>query len=874
MPKQYHILNDFSGGINLIRDARDIAPNELTQADNLNLKIAGSISTANELNGTDGAVTPNDNRPFPGGGLFYYETDKAHRGANNPSSVGERWTATLDAYSAALNLTGIVKGDVSVVDMGVNSSQTFAANELKFENESITRGTSGGAVNFVQNFEEGDVFQLDGCTDAAGNDRIIRIAKVYGEGIYALTSTTFTTEASESGTVTFAKLCNGVFFAADDMLRVADAAFNTGIKRKQFGYIKQTHFEDAGLVKDQYDDWFENDCSLPPPTDLTIDGSSHPGTAGTGFHLNITTPATDSDTIGTFAAKTYQIAGTFIYQGGQESKLYTPTSNNTFTTVANDYVDIDVNTLAPFDERVSGARVYIRANGTNEPWSLMIDMDLRDGCRTSLDDEYKPWLTSGGGTNVQCGVDTLILTSENIETYSILNGFSPDEVAITLSRRGEGYKDCVIANRRVFICNIQMFDEQDSGFNDDTADYNNDPTITVNGTAKIKNGMTVSGTGIPTGAYVSSVTNSTTFELSASTTGGSVSGGTLTFGNVMKRMRDRIMFTPPNKYETFPRSYFIDVVRGDSDEYTALATYGDRLFAFKRQTLYIINVGSPSPSNWFLESTERYKGVASRAAVFYSQDGVYWANKYGAFFFNGNDIVNLIKNKIPQGTWIEKIGISDAHHCQVAFHAKTNNLYVLANNLALTSTSDNNGVYVYNFDTGAWVWQDQDATSQGVDKIFSNFVSDGEGGIVFNIGGADSDSTSTDQAGISETSNGDAVTATKWVMKTKDIDFGDPSRIKKVYGVRVTYKSTGSAISSGDVTQTAPISYATDGGSSFTNFTGNFISTSAWDVLHATPAAPVECQSMQIKVTNPTVAGTININDISIEYRTIHRGVT
>ena len=143
MPKQFYKLNDFSGGLNLIRDARDIAPNELTQANNLSLGVAGSIRTANELNGTDGAVTPHDNRPFPGGGLFYYETDKAHRGANNPSSVGERWTATLDAYSAALNLTGIVKGDVSVVDMGVNSSQTFATNELKFENESITSASTG-----------------------------------------------------------------------------------------------------------------------------------------------------------------------------------------------------------------------------------------------------------------------------------------------------------------------------------------------------------------------------------------------------------------------------------------------------------------------------------------------------------------------------------------------------------------------------------------------------------------------------------------------------------------------------------------------------------------------------------------------------------
>ena len=599
-----------------------------------------------------------------------------------------------------------------------------------------------------------------------------------------------------------------------------------------------------------------------------IHGSSYPS-AGTGFHLNLTHPATDSDTIGQFAAKTYQIAGTYIYQGNQESKLYIPSSSNTFTTASGDYVDIDVNASPAYDERITGARVYIRPDGTSEPWSLLLDIDLKDGCRTSMDDEYKQWAVGSDAT--EAGVDTLILTSENIETYTILNGFGPDEFSITLSEYGEGYKDSIIANRRIFACNIQMVDENANPFTDATCDYNNDPTITMDSTAAIRNGMSVSGTGIPTGAYVASITNATTFELSASTTGGRVTNGTLTFGNIMKRMRDRIMYTPPNKYETFPRSFFIDVVRGDSDEYTALATFGDRLFAFKRQTLYIINIGSPSPTNWFLESTERNKGVASKGSVFYSQDGIFWANKYGAFFFNGSGITNLIKGKIPQKTWTAKIGQSDARHCQVAFHEKTNNLYVMANNIAITATSDNNGVYTYNFDSRSWVWQDQDATAQGVDFVFSNFIADGEGGVVFNTVNAIS-GTATSQRGISETAGGDGVTATKWIMKTKDIDFGDPGHIKKVYSIRVTYQSSAA--------QTTPIAYAIDGIGNFAaagggNFTGNFADTSGvWDVLYAYPSSPVECQSMQLKISNPTTAGTIKINDISIEYRTIHKRFT
>ena len=74
-------------------------------------------------------------------------------------------------------------------------------------------------------------------------------------------------------------------------------------------------------------------------------------------------------------------------------------------------------------------------------------------------------------------------------------------------------------------------------FTDATCDYNNDPTITMDSTAKLAIGMAVSGTGIPSGATVASITNATTFELSASTTGGSKTNQTLTFTPVNTRPR-------------------------------------------------------------------------------------------------------------------------------------------------------------------------------------------------------------------------------------------------------------------------------------------------------------------------------------------------
>ena len=65
---------------------------------------------------------------------------------------------------------------------------------------------------------------------------------------------------------------------------------------------------------------------------------------------------------------------------------------------------------------------------------------------------------------------------------------------------------------------------------DATADYNNSNSIDVNSTANISVGMSISGTGIPGGSTVTSVTSATRFVSSATTTGGSVTNGTLTFG--------------------------------------------------------------------------------------------------------------------------------------------------------------------------------------------------------------------------------------------------------------------------------------------------------------------------------------------------------
>jgi hypothetical protein len=90
----------------------------------------------------------------------------------------------------------------------------------------------------------------------------------------------------------------------------------------------------------------------------------------------------------------------------------------------------------------------------------------------------------------------------------------------------------IISSNSYTITSSVAANSSDTGngtFTDATCDYNNDPTITMDSTASLIAGGTVSGTGIPAGATIDSITDGTTFELSASTTGGSVTNGTLTF---------------------------------------------------------------------------------------------------------------------------------------------------------------------------------------------------------------------------------------------------------------------------------------------------------------------------------------------------------
>ena len=89
---------------------------------------------------------------------------------------------------------------------------------------------------------------------------------------------------------------------------------------------------------------------------------------------------------------------------------------------------------------------------------------------------------------------------------------------------------------------------------------------------------------------------------------------------------DRIMYSMPNKFDTFPSYNYIDVVKGDAENYVKLEEFADRLLAFKQKSVQVINISSPSDTNWFLEENVKHNGVQHPSAVVRTDYGLCWVN--------------------------------------------------------------------------------------------------------------------------------------------------------------------------------------------------------------------------------------------------------
>jgi hypothetical protein len=344
--------------------------------------------------------------------------------------------------------------------------------------------------------------------------------------------------------------------------------------------------------------------------------------------------------------------------------------------------------------------------------------------------------------------------------------------------------------------------------------------------------------------------------------------GNVVYKNSQKQYvtrEDAIVYSNINQFDTFdvsePGGNILETSTGDGDSIVKLLVFNDRLLEFKQSKVTVINIGQATP---FIEQRLSHNGILNKAAAFQTDLGIAWANDSGCWFYDGQQITNLIeKNGLPlisQSTWASHVSGAPA----VFYIPKERKIGVLDD-----TTSSGNG-HIYIFDMVLQSWTYLRSVTNG--NTATSWIINEDGDPMFYDVGESADHlkvwTQTRVAGDN------------FDLRTKDIDFGAPGVRKKVYKVYVSYKGDGSA-----VTVQYGINGETDAYSDLlpfyrTNADGSSDGTNSdttpllddndkehWITAELKPVSSINnIYSFQLLFAG-TAATDFEINDISIVYR-------
>jgi len=640
---------------------------------------------------------------------------------------------------------------------------------------------------------------------------------------------------------------NWVFYSVNSATRIADGNRLNTSKPKWYGYIKKDMFYAAESGASSNVDSFisytvasdlyaeDNDLAKPSSGNCiasgSVNGSTEFGTTdGKGFAISVA----DSTFAGLWEAKTYEFASTFIYDGNQESLLNkmsnTFTSDGLKTLLVNVYANHNVGASSTrYANRISGGRIYIRESGSSDDWSLLADISIKDGVRTSLLGEYNQWVqdssTAGSSGDHHFRITTtsntstanrgttywqLKLEAPNIETYASLNGFSQSTKQISFGQLGASYSSAVIANRRAFVANVK-YDEGGSGSTDGLTDFSS-------------------------------------------------------FG-------DRIMYSEIGRYDTFPNSNYIEASKGDAENYVKIESFADRILAFKQRTMQVLNVSSPSPANWYLEDTVYSAGVKYPYSVCKGELGIVWANDNGIYLYNGSNTRRVSDGKIDDVLWNN---FASGKQMSAGYIGKTNQA------LILQDVDAGRHGYIYDIRTDAIVYADDiapnaynDAVTNGATFVpkLSNFFNDSLGRLItaYDVGSTDLGGEGANHVKVTPYET-DPKAHKTYKVETPDFDFGKPALIKKFYKLFIHYQHSSSTL-----IPAANIYYQINQNGTWTAMsTGSFVqANNVYKVAVFEPASTISFNSIMFKIaiiegTNSWDTATeFYINDMQVQYRLI-----
>ena len=192
----------------------------------------------------------------------------------------------------------------------------------------------------------------------------------------------------------------------------------------------------------------------------------------------------------------------------------------------------------------------------------------------------------------------------------------------------------------------------------------------------------------------------------------------------------------------------------------------------------------------------------------------------------------------------------------IGYIPKKRQLIVVKDNGSNANAGD---IFLYDMVTQSWTFGDSKMTDSQLKSNFVVYQND----LIYMHTNATNDFVKWNSA---------VASSANFQIVTKDIDFGEPGRNKKIYKVLVTYDT-------GNATSNVQVDYDVNGGTSYpydfadgTNFSSTELaSANGWAVAELKPDVGSEAnniKSFKLRfATDNTVPSGFRINDISIIYR-------
>ena len=354
---------------------------------------------------------------------------------------------------------------------------------------------------------------------------------------------------------------------------------------------------------------------------------------------------------------------------------------------------------------------------------------------------------------------------------------------------------------------------------------------------------------------------------------------------------DRIAVSHYNTFDTFPGGFIGsgDVSINDGEDIVELASYGSKILVFKKKTVLLVDF--TDPDNWAVIGTFRFMGTPFKGMVVENDYGISWVSPYsGVQHFDGQELKELTKdilNYDDLGSGLTNGTLDPAVQSLLSYDNLTKKLFLRVDCSTNNHASAGNkslDYWVYSFKEHHWVLA-KNGTPHSSQAATTNFINTLDNTLIayntVSTGATfpSNDSSNTDSfLTINPVLTYQPSSTRVATYRSKEIDFGIPGQLKKVYKVYIKYKSgrngsgtnggyTVSAMTNGNYSTGLAFSASGDG-TILTDNSGN------WVIHTLTPNIEAQFTDINtiairfISVSHTETGTAFEVDSINIIYRT------